>query len=150
MTPATARDCDGPLALGWLGILTSLRELQQRCRFTDTQAARALLVSPETFRRWRTDRPANPTAVRLLAVLAGYVPWVGWEGWELHNGLLFPPGYSRGGIPPSEFFALVFYRQQVTAYQDANAKLRERISGLEADLERLRSGLPISSMSARR
>lgn len=69
--------------------------------------------------------------MRLLAILAGYVPWVGWDGWECHNGYLFPPGYRRGGIPPSEFFALVFYRQQVSAYQDANAQLTARLAALE-------------------
>ncbi|MCK7582779.1 MAG: hypothetical protein MZV65_49320 [Chromatiales bacterium] len=60
------------------------------------------------------------------------MPWVGWEGWEVHNGLLFPPGYRRGGIPPGEFFALVFYRQQVSEYQRLNARLKAKLEALEA------------------
>jgi hypothetical protein len=60
------------------------------------------------------------------------VPWVGWDGWEVHNGLLFPPGYRRGGIPPGEFFALVFYRQQVSEYQQLNARLKAKLEALEA------------------
>ncbi|NEV64679.1 hypothetical protein [Thiorhodococcus minor] len=78
--------------------------------------------------------------MRLLAILAGFVPWVGWDDWEVHNGLLFPPGYRRGGIAPGEFFALVFYRQQVSAYQEANAQLCARIADLERALRAARPG----------
>ncbi|MCK7580096.1 MAG: hypothetical protein MZV65_33435 [Chromatiales bacterium] len=89
-------------------------------------------MSLRTWRRWRATGQPDPTAVRLLAVLAGFVPWVGWDGWEVHNGLLFPPGYRRGGIPPGEFFALVFYRQQVSEYQRLNARLKAQLEALEA------------------
>lgn len=67
---------------GYAGDVTTLRTLQLLARLSTEDAARACLVSPETFRRWRSDRRPNPTAVRLLAVLGGYVPWPGWEGWE--------------------------------------------------------------------
>jgi hypothetical protein len=67
------------------------------------------------------------------------VPWLGWQGWEVHNGYLFPPGFRQGGIPPGEFFALVFYRQQVSAYQEANARLKTRVQILEAELLDLRA-----------
>ncbi len=105
------RDSDDSLYLGYLGNLTTLNDLQQLCGFSLHEAADACLVSPETFRRWRSDREPNPTAVRLLAILAGYVPWPGWQGWEVHRGLLFPPGYRRGGIGPGDIYAMPFERQ---------------------------------------
>lgn len=128
MSPDTARDSSDLLALGYLGNLTTLRELQQLCGFSQVQAARACLVSPHTYRRWLRDRPANPTAVRLLSVLAGYLPWPGWEGWEMHNGHLFPPGYSRNGYLPGDIFAMHFERQMV-------GELRRQIRALETQVD---------------
>ncbi len=87
-------------------------------------------MSPRTYRRWLQTGEPSPTAVRLLAILAGFVPWPGWDGWEMHGGSLFPPGYRRGGITPGDFFALAFYRQQVT-------EQRRRIEALEAELQAL-------------
>lgn len=118
---------------GFLGRSTALRRLQLQCGWSQVETARALLVSPETYRRWRRDRPANPTAVKLLAVLAGYVPWSGWQGWEVHRGYLFPPGYSRHGIEPADLYAIPFVRQLVSEYQ---RKVRE----LEAERRRLGLG----------
>lgn len=102
---------------GFMGDLTTLRALQQRCRFTDRQAADFCLVAPDTYRRWGRDRAPSPTAVRLLAVCAGYVPWAGWDGWEVHAGLLFPPGVSRGGLSPGELMALPFKLQLLAEYE---------------------------------
>ena len=69
------------------------------------------MVSLSTYLRWlRTGKP-NPTAVKLLAVLAGYVPWQGWDGWEMHNSYLFPPGYNRNGFSSGHIFAMHFERQ---------------------------------------
>jgi transcriptional regulator with XRE-family HTH domain len=116
-------DPDDFLYLGYLGDLTTLRDLQLRCGFSLREAADACLVSPETFRRWRNDRKPNPTAVRLLAILAGYVPWSGWRGWEMHRGLLFPPGYRRGGIGPGDIYAMPFERQLL-----AELKRQHRLS----------------------
>ncbi|MTW21179.1 hypothetical protein, partial [Allochromatium palmeri] len=116
-------------AEGFAANPTTLGALQVACRFTDEEAAAACCVSSRTWRRWRTEGNPDPTAVRLLAILAGFVPW---DGWEVHNGLLFPPGYRRGGIPPGEFFALVFYRQQVSEYQQLNARLKAKLEALEA------------------
>ena len=76
-----------------------------------------------TYRRWRSEGNSPAAALRLLAVLAGFVPWIGWDGWEVHRGCFFPPGYSKGGIAPGEFFALVFWRQQVSEYQRCHARL---------------------------
>lgn len=77
--------------------------------------------------------------MRLPAILAGYVPW---EGWEVHNGYLFPPGYRRGGIRPGEFFAVVFYRQQVAEYQRVNRQLVARVKALELTA----SGAPVAQL----
>lgn len=132
---------DTLLREGFSANLTTFKALQARCRFTLAEVAQALCVSERTVYRWLETGAPPALAVRLLAILAGYVPWPGWDGWEVHNGLLFPPGYRRGGIPPGEFFALVFYRQQVSAYQDANAALRLRV----AELERLVQGLTAGS-----
>ncbi|TCT23853.1 hypothetical protein [Thiobaca trueperi] len=122
------------LSAGFAAHPLTLRKLQRACGFTDQQAADACLVSLRTYRRWCATGKPDPTAVRLLAILAGFVPWSGWHGWEVHRGYLFPPGYTRGGILPSEFFALVFYRQQVSEYQRLHAQLKARVQLLEAQL----------------
>jgi hypothetical protein len=88
-------------------------------------------VSERTYRRWLVSGQPDPTAVRLLAILAGYVPWDGWDGWEVHNGSLFPPGESRGGIRPGEFSAAVFYRQQAAEYRCVNRQRAARVRTLE-------------------
>ncbi len=114
----------------WQGNLTTLPELRLRARLTRAQAADLCGVAPETFRRWCTDRPPNPAAVRLLAVLAGYVPWAGWEGWEVHSGILYPPGYTRNGIGPGQVLAIPFRDQLVTEYQRQLAALRSARGGV--------------------
>jgi len=125
-----------------------MRALQQRCRFSSSQAARACLVSERTYRRWLATGQPNPTAVRLLAILAGYVPWDGWAGWEVHGGLLFPPGYRRHGVTPGDFFSLVFLRQSVGAYRERVEELEDEIRKLKAaqskprSSRRCRSGSP--------
>ena len=119
------------LAEGFAVNLSTLKALQQRAGFTNAEAAEALCVHKRTYRRWLASGQPDPTALRLLAILAGFVPWQGWDGWEVHRGALFPPGYSKGGIGPGEFFALVFYRQQVS-------EQRRRIVALEAELGALR------------
>jgi hypothetical protein len=126
------------LGEGFAANLSVLGALQRRAGYTNAQAAAMCGVSLRTYRRWRSQANPTPGAVRLLAILAGFVPWDGWDGWEVHQGLLFPPGYSKGGIPPGEFFALVFYRQQVGAYQQANAALTARLEALGAELAQLR------------
>jgi len=110
-------------------------------------AAKVLCVSPRTYRRWLASGKPDPTAVKLLAILAGYVPWRGWDGWEVHEGLLFPPGYARGGIPPGEFFALIFYRQQLSWLQRENARLDALARELEVRLAE--AGFRGSASSAR-
>jgi transcriptional regulator with XRE-family HTH domain len=58
-----------------LTLLTALPALQQHLGFTAVEAAEALGVSLRTYRRWLQHGNPSPTAVRLLAILAGYVPW---------------------------------------------------------------------------
>jgi len=59
------------LHAGYLGKLTNPRTLQHVADLADAQAAQLLFVSKQTYRRWGADRPANLTAMRLLAICAG-------------------------------------------------------------------------------
>lgn len=102
---------------GYMGKLTTPRSLQVFAGLTEEQAARLCFVSKQTYRRWGADRPVNLIAMRLLAILAGYLPWKGWEGWEMHNGYLFPPGYTRGGLSPGDIMALPFLYQLLDEYK---------------------------------
>lgn len=119
---------DALLADGYAGNLTTLRWLQLACGFTTEDAARFCLVSPETFRRWRSDRSPNPTAVRLLAIRAGYMPWPAWRGWQIHDGCLFPPGFERGGFTPGDLVADPLWRQMCTAQAVELRELRQRLA----------------------
>jgi hypothetical protein len=59
---------------GFAGDLTTVRYLQLLCGFSLEDAARFCFVAPETFRRWRMDRPPNRAAIRdprRLAAVAG-------------------------------------------------------------------------------
>jgi len=92
------------LAEGFAANPATLRALQQRLSYSNLDAAAALGVDPRTYRYWRAGSiPPKASALKLLAILAGYVPWDGWQGWEMHRGCLFPPGFSRGGISPVIF-----------------------------------------------
>ena len=97
------------LAEGFAANLSTLPALQFRCRLSNEQAAEICGVSLRTYRRWLKTGKPSPLAVRHLAVLTGYVPWDGWQGWEVNAGLLLPPGYSKYGIAPGEFFAILYY-----------------------------------------
>jgi hypothetical protein len=132
------------LAEGFAANLTTLRALQQRLMLSNAETAALLCVSERTYRRRLVSGQPDPTALRLLAILAGYVPWEGWDGWEVHNGYLFPPGYSRGGIRPGEFFTVVFYRQQVAEYQRVNRQLVARVKALELTA----AGGPVAELPA--
>jgi hypothetical protein len=114
-----------------------LRALLKRLNLSTSDTATALGVHPRTVRGWLATGSANPAALKLLAVLAGFVPWVGWDGWEVERGLLFPPGYRKGGIAPGEFFALVFYRQQVGEQRRVIVEREARIAELEVQVAAL-------------
>ena len=123
------------LGEGFAANLSALTALQQRCGFSNQQAATVCGVTLRTYRRWRSQGNPTPGAVRLLAILAGFVPWDGWDGWEVHRGCLFPPGFSRGGIAPGDFQALVFWRQLVSVQRAKLATLTARVAELEAGVQ---------------
>jgi transcriptional regulator with XRE-family HTH domain len=130
------------LAQGFMGNLTTLHDLQFRCRMTNEQAADMCGVSPETYRRWLKDRRPSVAAVKLLAILAGYVPWYGWEEWEVHNGYLFPPGFVKNGMTAGDLHSMVFLRQLVS-------EQRRKIASLENtlyEIQRERPGAPVLSL----
>lgn len=84
---------------GYQGDTRALRDLMSLSRTSLKDAAAACFVSPETFRRWLSDRPAPPIAARLLAILTGYMPWRGWQDWRIdYDGELMLPGrhHARG------------------------------------------------------
>ena len=120
------------LTQAYFGNLRVLPELQRRLRITNDQTAQICGVSPATYYRWKRDLKPSLAAVKLLAILAGYVPWSGWENWEMDNGYLFPPGYSKQGISPGDWFALVFQYQLVS-------ELRRKNKELEAQLQKVLS-----------
>jgi hypothetical protein len=105
------------LQQGYWGNLTALGALQSVLGMSNAQAAAACLVSPHTYRRWRTDRTPNPTAIRLLSIMAGYLPWSGWSDWEMHRGFLFPPGYVRHGLSPGDVLAIPYTMQLLSRYR---------------------------------
>jgi len=105
------------LQAGYQGNLTTPRPLQSLARLSVDDAAALCGVSRETYRRWGQDRPPNRAALRLLAVRAGYMPWPGWDGWEVHNGYLFPPGFTKGGFAPGDVLVLPFLYQLISEYR---------------------------------
>jgi len=125
------------LAEGFAGDLPTLRWLQVACGMSWREAARFCLVSPETYRRWRSDRRPNPTAVRLLAVRAGYLPWPEWRGWEMHGGRLMPPGLRDGGYSPADLLANPLWRQLADVQARELEQLRRQAAQL-ADYPRTR------------
>lgn len=96
------------LRAAYLGSLPELRRMQFIAGLSESDAADFCLVSPHTYRRWLRDRPPRPAMARLMAIRAGYLPWPGWEGWEVHNGLLFPPGFDRHGLGPEQVAGLPY------------------------------------------
>lgn len=124
---------------GWAANPTVLRELQGRCRLSNAEAAALCGVSLRTYRRWRSEGNPDVSAVRLLAILAGFVPWDGWDGWEVHRGCVFPPGYSKGGLTPGDFYAAVFLRQLVSEYRRKNAELVRLLARADARIAELQA-----------
>lgn len=117
---------DSLLVDAFRGDPATLRMLQLACGFTRDQAAAYCLVSPETYRRWVTGRRStNRTALRLLAIRAGYVPWPAWEGWQVHGPCLFPPGRRRGGYTPGDLLSAPLWHQVVQAQALELSRLRK-------------------------
>lgn len=115
----------GPLLVeAYTGNPTTLRLIQLAAGLSDTAAAEFCLVSPQTYRRWRTDRPPNRTAVRLLAIRAGMMPWPEWRGWQVHGGALYPPHLHRGGWQPGDLLAAPLWAQVASEWRREVERLR--------------------------
>ena len=128
-----------------------LPNLLRHLRKDDGQIAQMLYLSPHTIRRWRLgDRKANPSAVKLLAILAGYMPWPGWQGWECENGYIFPPGWHKNGILPNEFFAVGYYRDLYKQFQKRSETLEAEVAKLKAQLEQTQGGEKTAAPRAKR
>ncbi len=111
--------------------VSTLKPLMQLARLDYAETADLLQVSIETLRRWeRTGRP-NPTATRLLAILAGYVPWKGWRGWEVHQSALFAPGQTRRGMTPSIIESMTFQIQLREILEIKNRELKAELDALK-------------------
>jgi transcriptional regulator with XRE-family HTH domain len=91
--------------------LSSLADLQYRCRFSHSEAAAFLGVTVRTYRRWLASEPP-PWARLLLAIRAGFVPWDGWQDWQVVNEGIIPPGYSDP-VAPGDIMAVPFQLQQI-------------------------------------
>ena len=107
---------------GFAGNVTTLRVMQLLSGLSLEDAARWCLVSPQTFRRWRTDRPANAMACKLLAIRAGYMPWPEWDGWHCRSGLLLPPNWTGRGLSAGEVMAIPFLHQLIAEHRSQDAR----------------------------
>lgn len=114
-------EIDHLLQEGFQGNVTTLRTLQLLCRFSLEDAAAFCLVSPETFRRWRTDRSPSPLACKLLAIRAGYLPWPEWRDWRMTAGVLMPPSWNGRGVSAGEVAALPYVHQLLAELQRQSA-----------------------------
>ena len=101
---------------GYTGNLTTPSILQALSQLPDTAAAQYCLISAHTWRRWKTDRTPNRTAIKLLAIRAGYVPWPGWENFFYcaFDGCLYHTDLTYG-FDPGDLLTLHWLRQENTA-----------------------------------
>ncbi len=98
---------------GYRGNLTTPSLLQAISQLPDTAAAQYCLVSAHTWRRWKTDRAPNRTAIKLLAIRAGYVPWPSWEKFFFcaFDGCLYHEDLKYG-FEPGDLLTLHWLRQE--------------------------------------
>jgi hypothetical protein len=115
------------LSDAYQGNLHTLQDLQFRCQLTNDQTADLCGVSTDTYQRWKRTWKPSVAAVRLLAILAGHVPWDGWDGWEIHQGYLFPPGFTRNGLAPLATSSPGLSASAVLPPNSADALLRWRM-----------------------
>jgi hypothetical protein len=97
----------------------TVRDVQALAGLSDADAANFVRVSPQTFRRWRSDRLPDMSAVRLLAIRAGYMPWPEWHGWLVRNGRLYAPSnvWADAGFKPGEVAGMPFLYQRIAALE---------------------------------
>ncbi len=127
------------LEVGFLGKLTNPKDLQTIINIDNVEAAKACLVSPETYRRWLSDRKPNKTAIKLLCILAGRSPWPGWErfSYSPYDHKIYADDLKYG-FTPGDLYSMFYLRQGFEYLECENKKLRERVEELEqnaADLE---------------
>ncbi len=100
--------------------LSSLGNLQYRCRLSKSEAAEFLGVTLRTYRRWLECKPPQ-WARLLLAIRGGFVPWDGWQGWLVVDDGIVPPGY-RDPVTPGQIMAVPYRLQQIA---DLNRQIRQ-------------------------
>ncbi len=123
---------------GFQGNVNTLSHLQTLTGYTDNTVCELCGVSLSTYRRWKRNNNPNIASLRLLAVMAGYMPWDKWQGWEMHNGYMFPPGYSKNGIPPGEFFSFIFKNQYISSIEKRLKNQEKEITELKERINNLR------------
>jgi len=126
------------LADGFKGNANTLKDLQTYAGYTDEDVSDLCGVTLTTYRIWKKKKNPNLASLRLLAVMAGYLPWDNWKGWEMHNGYLFPPGYSKKGLPSGEFFSFVFKNQYISSIEKRLKKQEKEIIVLNETINNLR------------
>jgi len=120
------------LESAYLGTLTKLGEIQTILKVDNETAAQICFVSPETYRRWRSDRKPNKCAMKLLGILAGYVPWPGWEKffYNPHDQMLYSQELKYG-FSPGDLHTLHYLKLGFEQLQRENTELRERLKDVE-------------------
>jgi len=117
---------------GFLGNLTRPRELTTLVPMSLEEAAELCFTSPDTFRRWCSDRKPRRCAMRLLAIYAGYVPWPGWTGFFFnhHDGMLYHKDLKYG-FTPGDLANLHWLKQELRETKKELYELRTRLQGSE-------------------
>lgn len=117
---------------GFLGKLTNPRSLTGIIGLNDESAARSCFVSPETYRRWCTDRKPNKCAIKLLSILAGRFPWPGWERffYNAHDQKIYTYDLKHG-FAPGDLHSLFYMKQGYEHLERENRELRHRLEELE-------------------
>lgn len=105
----------------------SMRSLMLLSGMNLEQTSKALHVSIESLRRWERSGKPNPTASKLLAILAGYIPWANWRGWEMHGSTLFAPGQRRNGMTSAMIENMIIQIQLKELYEEENQQLRSEL-----------------------
>ena len=105
----------------------TLKQLMLLAKMDRQQTVDFLQISLPTFHRWERSGHPDPTASKLMAIMAGYLPWANWSGWEIHGVHLFAPGQSSSGVtsPQIENMAIMF--QHRDSLQEENQKLQEQL-----------------------